>query len=216
MTDILYKIVVLGDSGVGKSQLIGRFTQDKFTHESKSTIGVEFAGKDVSLVLDNKTVRGQIWDTAGQERFQAITTAYYRGTQGVLIVYDITKKESFGNLEKWIGEIKKHEPECVVMIAGNKCDLNHMRQIESQDGMEFAKKHNAFFFETSALDNINVSDVFKSLLEEIYNSKKKKTTLQGESDEKIVSKGTQIIKIEHTEDPVTIGGAKPAKKGCCG
>ena len=102
--DYLFKVVLIGDSGVGKSNLLSRFTQNQFNIESKSTIGVEFATK--TIVTEGKTIKAQIWDTAGQERYRAITSAYYRGAVGALVVYDITKDISFENVEKWLAEVR--------------------------------------------------------------------------------------------------------------
>ena len=117
--DYLFKVVVIGDSGVGKSNLLSRFTRDEFNLESKSTIGVEFATRSVSI--EGKMIKAQIWDTAGQERYRAITSAYYRGAVGALIVYDITKDTSFENVEKWLAELKENaSTDITMMLVGNK------------------------------------------------------------------------------------------------
>merc|ERR1711904_652802 len=116
--DYLFKVVVIGDSGVGKSNLLSRFTRDEFNLESKSTIGVEFATRSVSI--EGKTIKAQIWDTAGQERYRAITSAYYRGAVGALVVYDITKDVSFENVEKWLSELKENATaDITMMLVGN-------------------------------------------------------------------------------------------------
>jgi Ras-related protein Rab-11A len=118
--------VIIGDSGVGKSNLLSRFTRNEFHLDSKSTIGVEFATRSISH--DGKIIKAQIWDTAGQERYRAITSAYYRGAVGALLVYDISKRLTFENVERWLKELRTHaDPSIVVMLVGNKCDLKHLQ-----------------------------------------------------------------------------------------
>ena len=112
--DYLFKVVLIGDSGVGKSNLLSRFTRNEFCLESKSTIGVEFATR--SLEVDGKTIKAQIWDTAGQERYRAITSAYYRGAVGALLVYDITKSETYADVEKWLKELRDHADANIVIM----------------------------------------------------------------------------------------------------
>mmetsp|Transcript_8176 Transcript_8176/g.12052 ORF Transcript_8176/g.12052 Transcript_8176/m.12052 type:complete len:219 (-) Transcript_8176:31-687(-) len=165
--DYLFKIVLIGDSGVGKSNLLSRFTRNEFNLESKTTIGVEFAQK--SIVLDNKVLKSQIWDTAGQERYRAITSAYYRGAVGALLVYDICKRASFENCERWLKELKDYaESQIVVMLVGNKSDLKHLRAVKTEEGAAYAKKHGIAFIETSALESTNVDLAFERILNEIY------------------------------------------------
>uniref|UniRef100_A0A3P8XA55 Ras-related protein Rab-25 n=1 Tax=Esox lucius TaxID=8010 RepID=A0A3P8XA55_ESOLU len=121
-------MVLIGDSGVGKSNLLSRFTRNEFNLESKSTIGVEFATR--SIQVDGKTVKAQIWDTAGQERYRAITSAYYRGAVGALLVYDIAKHLTYENVERWLKELRDHaDSNIVIMLVGNKSDLRHLRAV---------------------------------------------------------------------------------------
>jgi Ras-related protein Rab-11A len=165
--DYLFKIVLIGDSGVGKSNILSRFTRKEFNLESKATIGVEFAQK--SLEIDGKVIRAQIWDTAGQERYRAITSAYYRGAVGALLVYDISKASSFENVDKWLKELKDHaDSQTVVMLTGNKSDLKHLRAIPTDEAATYAQKHNLAFIETSALDGSGVDQAFEIVLNEIY------------------------------------------------
>lgn len=167
--DYLYKLVLIGDSGVGKSNLLSRFTRNEFYFETKSTIGVEFATR--SITVNNKTIKTQIWDTAGQERYRSITTAYYRGAVGALVAYDITKGKTFQNLNRWVTELKENAPpNIIIMLVGNKCDLNHLREVSSDEGKQFAEKHGLYFIETSALDSTNVDTAFQNVVTEIYNS----------------------------------------------
>ena len=130
-------VVLIGDSGVGKSNLLSRFTRNEFNLDSKSTIGVEFATR--SIQIDNKTIKAQIWDTAGQERYRAITSAYYRGAVGALLVYDISKSLSFENVTRWLKELRDHaDSNIVIMLVGNKTDQRHLRAVPTEDGKTFA------------------------------------------------------------------------------
>ncbi|CAH8641669.1 unnamed protein product [Schistosoma rodhaini] len=165
--DYLFKVVLIGDSGVGKSNLLSRFTRNEFNLESKSTIGVEFATKSVEI--DGRTIKAQIWDTAGQERYRAITAAYYRGAVGALLVYDITKRETFNNLEHWLLELRNNvELDMVVMLVGNKCDLRHLRTVQTEDAKLWAERHGLFFMETSALESTGVENAFYYILKTIF------------------------------------------------
>lgn len=164
--DFLFKVVLIGDSGVGKSNLLSRFTRNEFNLESKSTIGVEFATRTVET--DGKVIKSQIWDTAGQERYRAITSAYYRGAVGALLVYDISKRITYDNVARWLKELRDHADEnIVIMLVGNKRDLRHMRVVTTEEAKEFAEQNKLFFIETSALDSTNVESAFKRILSEI-------------------------------------------------
>ncbi|CAE7416966.1 RAB11B [Symbiodinium sp. KB8] len=165
--DYLFKIVLIGDSGVGKSNLLSRFTRDEFNLESKTTIGVEFATKTVEI--NSKIIKSQIWDTAGQERYRAITSAYYRGAVGALLVYDISNHSTFENVERWLKELRDHADEdIVVMLVGNKSDLRHLRSVSTEEALAFAEKHDLAFIETSALDAGGVDTAFMNILGEIF------------------------------------------------
>lgn len=130
-------MVLIGDSGVGKSNLLSRFTRNEFNLDSKSTIGVEFATR--SIQVDSKTIKAQIWDTAGQERYRAITSAYYRGAVGALLVYDISKGVTFENVNRWLKELRDHaDQNIVIMLVGNKSDLRHLRAVPTEDAKKFA------------------------------------------------------------------------------
>jgi small GTP-binding protein len=165
--DYLFKIVLIGDSGVGKSNILSRFTRNEFNLESKTTIGVEFAQKTVTI--EGKLVKAQIWDTAGQERYRAITSAYYRGAVGALLVYDVCKANSFENVEKWLKELKDHaDSQTVVLLTGNKADLKHLRAIKAEEALAFSQKYQIGFMETSALEGTGVDKAFEYVLNEIY------------------------------------------------
>merc|ERR1712222_73221 len=165
--DYLFKVVLIGDTGVGKSNLLSRFTRNEFSLQSKSTIGVEFATR--SIQVDGKTVKAQIWDTAGQERYRAITAAYYRGAVGALLVYDIAKHTTYENVERWLKELRDHaDNNIVIMLVGNKSDLRHLRAVPTEDSKAFSEKNGLSFIETSALDSTNVEVAFHNILTEIY------------------------------------------------
>jgi Rab family protein len=171
--DYLFKVVLIGDSGVGKSNLLSRFARDEFSLDTRSTIGVEFATRTVRV--DGKLVKAQIWDTAGQERYRAITSAYYRGAVGALVVYDVTRRVTFENAERWLAELRDHtDANIVVMLVGNKADLRHLRAVSPQDAGAFAEKHRTFSMETSALESTNVEGAFTEVLGEIYRVVSKK------------------------------------------
>lgn len=160
--DLLFKVVLIGDAGVGKTNLLTRFSRDRFQLESATTIGVEF--ESYVYKEDDKTVRVQLWSTAGQERYRATTVTYYRGAVGALLVYDMTKLASFNNVGYWLNELRQHaDPNVVVSLIGNKCDLHHLKAISSTEASEFAEQNSLLFSETSALNATNVEEAFKSL-----------------------------------------------------
>ncbi|OAY34855.1 hypothetical protein MANES_12G052200v8 [Manihot esculenta] len=165
--EYLFKIVLIGDSAVGKSNLLSRFARNEFDSNSKATIGVEFQTQVVEI--DGKEIKAQIWDTAGQERFRAVTSAYYRGAVGVLIVYDITRRTSFDSVKRWLDELTMAR-----MLVGNKCDLENIRDVSVEEGKDLAEEESLFFMETSALDSTNVQTAFEVVIREIYNNLSKK------------------------------------------
>lgn len=167
--EYLFKIVVIGDSAVGKSNLLSRFARDEFDHNSKATIGVEFQTQVVQL--DGKEVKAQVWDTAGQERFRAVTSAYYRGAVGALLVYDITRRPTFESIKRWLDELNTHCDTTVArMLVGNKCDLEDIRDVSVEEGKNLAEEEGLFFIETSALDSTNVNTAFENVIRAIYNN----------------------------------------------
>eukprot|EP01041_Mallomonas_annulata_P009484 gene9484-19707_t len=204
--DFLFKVVLIGDSGVGKSNLLSRFTRNEFNLESKSTIGVEFATK--SIQVESKTIKAQIWDTAGQERYRAITSAYYRGAVGALLVYDISKHVTFENVERWLKELRDHaEPNIVVMLVGNKSDLRHRRAVTTEEAMAFAESNNLAFIETSALDATGVEEAFRQILTEIFRLMNRKTLADAPS---VAAPGPgQTISVTNANNE------KPKGGGCC-
>ncbi|CAH1780410.1 unnamed protein product [Owenia fusiformis] len=156
------KVCLLGESGVGKSSIVQRFVHDTFKPALESTIGASFMSK--TLTVDEKTYKYQIWDTAGQEKYRALAPMYYRGAAAAVIVYDVTNESSFGVLKDWIKELQRHGPqEIVIAIAGNKCDLADLREVQYKDALAYAEQTNAIFVETSAKNATNVSEMFEAI-----------------------------------------------------
>jgi len=206
--DYLFKVVLIGDSGVGKSNLLSRFTRNEFNLESKSTIGVEFATR--SIQVDGKTIKAQIWDTAGQERYRAITSAYYRGAVGALLVYDIAKHLTYENVERWLNELRDHaDQNIVIMLVGNKSDLRHLRAVPTDEAKAFAERNNLSFIETSALDSTNVETAFQNILTEIYQIVSQRQVRDSPDDD--APSGGQTIRNIHI-DPTE---PDSRKKPCC-
>eukprot|EP01114_Cavostelium_apophysatum_P009568 TRINITY_DN22740_c0_g1_i1.p1 TRINITY_DN22740_c0_g1~~TRINITY_DN22740_c0_g1_i1.p1 ORF type:complete len:225 (-),score=69.09 TRINITY_DN22740_c0_g1_i1:98-772(-) len=211
--DFLYKVVVTGDSGVGKTNIITRFTANEFSLESKATIGVEFGHAEITLG-DGSKIKVQIWDTAGQERFRAITRGYYRGAVGALIVYDITKAVSFRNVEKWLQELRQHAfDDIVIMLVGNKSDLKQAREVPSEDAKKFAQKNNLLFIETSALDGENIKEAFYQTVSEIREKRRNKGPSGGEGNNTEIKKGDRIVLTP--DEPKKQEEQKKKQGGCC-
>merc|ERR1712125_190945 len=166
----LFKYIIIGDTGVGKSCLLLQFTDKRFQPVHDLTIGVEFGARMVTI--DNKHIKLQIWDTAGQESFRSITRSYYRGAAGALLVYDITRRDTFKHLSRWLDEARQHsQSNMVIMLIGNKNDLEHRRAVSYEEGKAFAAEHGLIFMETSAKTAYNVEEAFintaKKILENI-------------------------------------------------
>lgn len=169
----VFKVIVVGDSGVGKTNLLMRYTQEEFDLNHQSTLGVELSR--VEQTIDGDQVMVDFWDTAGQERFKALNPVYFRGAHGIILVYDITNQHSFRQLNSWYKIAKDNgcDPlKCVYMLVGNKNDLEDMRAVESSEGVQLARSINANFFETSALSSDNVENAMNDLIEEIHRQHK--------------------------------------------
>lgn len=164
--DYLFKLLLIGDSGVGKSCLLLRFADDSYLESYISTIGVDFKIRTVEQ--DGKTIKLQIWDTAGQERFRTITSSYYRGAHGIIVVYDVTDEDSFNNVKQWLSEIDRYASDNVnKLLVGNKCDLNTQRVVTYERAKEFADEIGIPFLETSAKDATNVESAFMAMTSSI-------------------------------------------------
>jgi len=207
--DYLFKVVLIGDSGVGKSNLLSRFTRNEFCLESKSTIGVEFATR--TLHVEGKIIKAQIWDTAGQERYRAITSAYYRGALGAVLVYDVSKPTTFENISRWLKELRDHADSNIrIMLVGNKTDLRHLRAVTRENAQNFAEAEGLSYIETSALEATNVEEAFQLILGDIYRAISKKPVASDESGAGAaggVKEGKTIN--------VAAGEAAAEKKQCC-
>lgn len=156
---VSYKFIIIGSSGVGKTAILKRLVEDTFTEESQSTIGVEF--DSTILTIDDKKVKLQIWDTAGQERFRSIAKAYYRNAVGVILVFDITERKSFDDLSTWLNDVHTLcDPNAVIQLIGNKCDLTDQRVVTLTEAENFAEQHHMKYLETSAKGGDNVRDTF--------------------------------------------------------
>jgi len=166
--DYLFKLLLIGDSGVGKSCLLLRFADDTYTESYISTIGVDFKIRTVEL--ESKVIKLQIWDTAGQERFRTITSSYYRGAHGIIVVYDVTDQDSFNNVKTWLNEIDRYASENVnKLLVGNKCDLTAKKVVDYQTAKAFADELGIPFLETSAKNATNVEQAFMTMAQEIKN-----------------------------------------------
>jgi len=196
--DYLFKLLLIGDSGVGKSCLLLRFADDTYTESYISTIGVDF--KIRTIDLDGKTIKLQIWDTAGQERFRTITSSYYRGAHGIIIVYDVTDLDSFQNVKQWLHEIDRYASENVnKLLVGNKADLADKRTVQESDAREFATELSIQFLETSAKEATNVENAFLTMAYEIK--------------QRMASAGPETG--PSTTGPNLSASTNLKKKGCC-
>ncbi|XP_050315890.1 ras-related protein Rab-35 [Anthonomus grandis grandis] len=195
--DHLFKLLIIGDSGVGKSSLLLRFSDNTFTGSYITTIGVDFKIKTVTI--DGQRVKLQIWDTAGQERFRTITSTYYRGTHGVVIVYDVTNGETFANVKRWLHEIDQNCEVVNRVLVGNKNDTPDRKVVLTEDAQRFADTMNIQLFETSAKDNINVEEMFMVITRLVL---KTKLEIKEQNDSK------DIVNIRDTRK-------KTRKNKCC-
>uniref|UniRef100_A0A3P9HJ01 small monomeric GTPase n=2 Tax=Oryzias TaxID=8089 RepID=A0A3P9HJ01_ORYLA len=198
--DYMFKLLIIGNSSVGKTSFLFRFADDSFTSAFVSTVGIDFKVK--TIYRNNKRVKLQIWDTAGQERYRTITTAYYRGAMGFLLMYDITSQESFCAVQDWATQIKTYSWDSAqVVLVGNKLDLEEDRQVPRQDGQRVATELGFQFFEASAKDNINVKQVFDRLVDVIC--EKMNQSFNGDASPSVSQKGDGL-----QEQPL------PSQGGC--
>mmetsp|Transcript_19548 Transcript_19548/g.21852 ORF Transcript_19548/g.21852 Transcript_19548/m.21852 type:complete len:203 (+) Transcript_19548:76-684(+) len=163
----LFKYIIVGDTAVGKSCLLLQFTDKRFQPVHDLTIGVEFGSR--TITIDENQIKLQIWDTAGQEKFRSITRSYYRGAAGALLVYDITRRETFDHLQSWLEDCRRYSNQnIVIMLIGNKSDLENKRSVSKEEGQEFANKNGLTFLETSAKTAANVEAAFIESARKIY------------------------------------------------
>ena len=201
--DFLFKMILIGDSSVGKSNILLKYLKDQFDPNSRATVGVEFGTKNITL--NNKKIKIQIWDTAGQERYRSITSAYYKGAKGAFIVYDITRKATFENIDKWIADLKINgDSNISIVLIGNKSDLEEKREVTKEEGLKKSQDCKTAFMETSALNGDNVHKAFDELIEQIYQNNS--ALLEQENDVEI-DKGVNLNE-ENNEN-------NKEKKSCC-
>lgn len=199
-----YRYIIIGDTGVGKSCLLLQFTDKRFQPVHDLTIGVEFGARLVHV--DGKHIKLQIWDTAGQESFRSITRSYYRGAAGALLVYDITRRETFDHLASWLEDARQHaNPNMTIILVGNKADLSQRRAVSLEEGEDFAREHGLLFLETSAKTSLNVDEAFLETATKIYDKVK-----QGTIDARNDSYGIKI-----GQSSGAVDAALPAKTNSC-
>ena len=201
--EMMVKIVLIGDSTVGKTNIMSKYLKGQFMESSKATIGVEFHSKIFNH--EGHKINAQMWDTAGQEKYKSISASYFKGSKGAFIVYDITKKDTFDSIEKWLNELKLNgDPGIVTFIIGNKNDLEEFRQVSKEEGEEKAKSFQCGFLETSALSGDNIDLAFELMIGQIYDKYSKSSN----NEEIIISSNGQDLNLEKVDN-------KKQKKGCC-
>ena len=184
--DYLFKVLLLGDSDVGKSSLILRYTEETFNSKLVNSIGVDFKMK--KREIDGKVIKVQIWDTAGHERFRSITYSYYRGANAIIIVFDLSDKKSFISITEWLKQIEKHAKENVFkFLVGNKSDLVEQRKVSYDEAKQYADEHELPYIETSAKEGININELFDSSIKSFLNNS---NNFSGEKNIKLNSQNT--------------------------
>jgi len=187
--EMMFKVVLVGDSFVGKTNIMSKYLKNEFHDDSKATVGVEFGSKQFNI--EGHTIKAQIWDTAGQERYKAITSAYYKGAKGAFIVYDITRKNSFESVEKWVSDVTAvADKKITIVLIGNKSDLEDQRQVTKEQGEEKSSKLEIAFLETSAFSGENLDKAFEMMINEVY--KKCHEEMLAEGDVDIIDGGQDI------------------------
>eukprot|EP00929_Paragymnodinium_shiwhaense_P117205 TRINITY_DN8749_c0_g1_i1.p1 TRINITY_DN8749_c0_g1~~TRINITY_DN8749_c0_g1_i1.p1 ORF type:complete len:218 (+),score=47.48 TRINITY_DN8749_c0_g1_i1:102-755(+) len=198
-----YKLVFLGEQGVGKTSVITRFMYDTFDNNYQATIGIDFLSK--TMYLEDRTVRLQLWDTAGQERFRSLIPSYIRDSSAAIVVYDITNRASFSNTAKWIEDVRSERgPDVVIVLVGNKTDLSDKRQVSTEEGEETAKENNVMFIETSAKMGQNIKQLFRQLAQALPGQD------EAASNAEAAGGATNNVQLQPTPTP----DAAAEKKGC--
>ena len=196
--EMMFKVVLVGDSFVGKTNIMSKYLKNEFHEDSKATVGVEFGSRQ--FTIEGHSIKAQVWDTAGQERYKAITSAYYKGAKGAFVVYDITRKGSFESVERWVNDLlSSGDKKIIILLIGNKCDLEEQRQITKEQGEEKAAKLELAFLETSAFSGQNLDKAFEMMVNEIY--KKFHEEMLAENDIDIIEGGKDINLSKKQENP---------------
>lgn len=206
----LFKYIIIGDTGVGKSCLLLQFTDKRFQPVHDLTIGVEFGARMINI--ENKQVKLQIWDTAGQESFRSITRSYYRGAAGALLVYDVTRRDTFHHLTSWLEDARRHSNSTMtIMLVGNKSDMDTRRAVTYEEGEKFAKQHDLLFLETSAKNDEFVEEAFIKTAKVIF-EKIQKGTIDVSNEMNGVKVGNAVSTSLNLDQGTTTG---EKKGGCC-
>ena len=211
--NIIFKVVLIGDSSVGKTNILSRYIKDDFSIETKNTVGVEFGSKIIKY--KENTIKIQIWDTAGQERYRSITNAYYKGAKAAMVVYDISKRSTFDNIDKWINELKNSGDEDVfILIVGNKCDLEEQREINQEEAGKKAEMFKCAFIETSAMQAVNIEKAFNILVENVSKKFINKENNSGKKIDDIKGDAIVLNKNDNNKENDISNGINKKKK-CC-
>ena len=201
----LFKILILGDSFVGKTNMLKRFLDDEFESNTKETVGVEYGSKNFTMEKGD-VVNAQLWDTAGQERYRSMTKAYYKGAKGALLVYDLTRRSTFDNIDNWIIDLKTNcDKDMLIMIIGNKSDLEEERDVSKDEAQAKAEQYNIAYMETSAKNGDNINKAFHEIIEQIYNN----ADLMAKNDATIGENNGEGVNLSNKEEE------EKKKSGCC-
>ena len=201
----LFKILILGDSFVGKTNMLKRFLHDEFDMNTKETVGVEFGSKN--FIMDEKDiVKAQILDTAGQERYRSVTKAYYKGAKGALLVYDISRRNTFENIDNWLIDLRTNgDKDILIILIGNKCDLIDKREVSVEEAQTKAEQYNIAYMETSAKNGDNIIKAFSELVSQVYYAN---ITMQQNNVQIEGNNGDGVNLVNKDEE-------KKKKSGCC-
>ena len=204
--EMMLKIVIIGDSAVGKTNIMSKYINNEFHEDSKATVGVEFGDKFFDV--EGHKIKAQIWDTAGQERYKSITNAYFKGAKGALVVYDITRKVTFNSVDKWIADLRASADKKVnIILIGNKSDLENIREVTKDEGLEKSKALGVAFMETSASNGDNIDKAFDVMIKQVYNIYS--SDLKSQDELAGSAEGGQDISLGDVKKEDT------QKKGCC-
>ena len=204
--EMMFKIVLVGDASVGKTNIMSKYLKNEFHEDSKATVGVEFGSKQ--FTVEGHKIKAQIWDTAGQERYKAMTSAYFKGAKGAFIVYDITSKSSFESVDRWLNDLRvSADKNLTVIIIGNKCDLEQQRDVKKEQGEEKSKSNGVAFMETSALSGENIDKAFDKMVNEVFKKCHEEFISDGDLD---IVGGSEDINLDKTK-PKDDG----KKEKCC-
>ena len=205
--NLIFKIVLIGDSNVGKTNILSKYLQNEFNPDSKATVGVEFGSKTFNI--NDNVIKAQIWDTAGTEKYRSITNAYYKGAKGAFVVYDISRKSSFNNIDKWLFDLKNNGDENInIILIGNKIDLEHQREVTTEEGEKKAIINKASFIETSAKNGDNIEKAFNLMIENVYENFKKENENKENIDSEELNKEKTLNLNSNNENQIK-------KKKCC-